>query len=61
MGRSIRDVEGGAVQGTATEVRGDRKMKANRRWMRWVLVETADDALDLPFGRILRRRRALAA
>lgn len=36
-------------------------MKANRRWMRWVLVETADDALDLPFGRILRRRRALAA
>jgi len=36
-------------------------MKANRRWMRWVLVETADDALDLPFGRILRRRRSLAA
>ncbi len=32
-------------------------MKANRRWMRWMLDNT-EEGVALPYGRSARRRRA---
>ncbi len=35
-----------------------KKMKTNRRWMRWVLVATSGPSLEMPYRRGQRRRRA---
>jgi len=35
-------------------------MKANRRWMRWIIEQTAEDAAEALASRKMRRRLAAA-
>jgi hypothetical protein len=35
-----------------------KKMRTNRRWMRWVLEATSGSSLEMPYRRGQRRRRA---
>lgn len=49
-----------APKGRRDRRRG-RKMKANRRWMRWIIEQTAEDAAEALASRKLRLRRLAAA